>query len=249
MALGSYSSTGMPTGATMVGTQTPTKVFGDFPTQASQIPGMVTPNATAAMPSYVDWADIINAQNAQKAQSQASWAKSAAANQQQQQQQSQADEQAKYRAAFDEWWKPKIRNQSHDLAFALDNARGEQLRKQYANQPGGYFASGRAFNEGKVPYQGASEEQLQQQLDQMWRYQTDPYMRAVSGMDAGEMFSLGTPGKGGNMPSRRRNNGGGGGGSSDGDLIRAGAQDAVASAVDPFPTQSLTERTRPTVFY
>ena len=87
----------------------------------------------------------------------------------------------------------------------------QQLRKQYGGMPGGYFASGRAYNEGKVPYQGVGQQQLQQQLDQMWRYQTDPYMRAVSGMDAATMFSLGTPGKGGNRPSRRSGGGGGGG--------------------------------------
>jgi hypothetical protein len=137
------------------------------------------------------------------------------------------------RAAFDEWWAPKIRNQSHDVAFALDNARGEKLRKQYGGMQGGYFAGGRPYQEGKVPYQGYGGQQLQQQLDQMWRYQTDPYMRAVSGMDAGTMFSLGTPGKGGNMPGRRSDGGGDYGRTSQG------------SATNPFLTQSLRERTSP----
>ncbi len=64
----------------MVGTQTPQKLFADFPAQTSQIPGMVTPDITAAMPNMVDLADIIAAQNAQKAQSRASWARAAAIN-------------------------------------------------------------------------------------------------------------------------------------------------------------------------
>jgi hypothetical protein len=65
---------------TMVGTQTPQKLFADFPTQTSQIPGMVTPNTTAAMPSNVDWGAVTAAQNAQKAQSRADWARAAAIN-------------------------------------------------------------------------------------------------------------------------------------------------------------------------
>jgi hypothetical protein len=65
---------------TMIGTQAPQKLFGDFPAEVSQIPGMVTPNITAAMPNYVDLAGIIDAQNAQKAQSRADWARAAMMN-------------------------------------------------------------------------------------------------------------------------------------------------------------------------
>lgn len=204
----------------MTGTQTPQKLFGDMPTQT--FPGQVTPNITAAMPQYTDWGDIANVMsvaNQQKEQSRASWARADAQRAAQQRQQQQAGEQEKLRAAFNEWWAPKIQAQSHDRAFALDNKRGEQLRKQYQNVD--YFHSGRPFEEGKVPYMGVSGDQLQQQLDQMWRQQTDPYLRAVSGMDAATMFDLGTPGKGGNMPSRRGRGGGvynagGGGGASGG---------------------------------
>jgi hypothetical protein len=218
---------------TMIGTNVPQKLFGDIPASASQVPGITTPNITAAMPNYVDLEGILDAQNKQKEISANAWARAAAANQARQQQQQQGDEQAKVRAAFDEWWRPQIRNQSHDVAFALDNARGAQLRKQYANLPGGYFASGRSYNEGKVPYQGANEQQLQQQLDNMWRMQTDPYMKAaMGGASASTLFNLGTPGKGGNMPGRR-SSGGGGGSSGGGYYTGGGAGGGAAGTYNP----------------
>jgi hypothetical protein len=67
----------------MVGTQAPQKLFGDFPAAASQIPGMVTPNITAAMPSNVDWGDVAAAlglQQKMKADSANAWAQAAAIN-------------------------------------------------------------------------------------------------------------------------------------------------------------------------
>ena len=67
----------------MTGTQTPQKLFGDIPPEVSQVPGMVTPNTTAAMPQYTDWNDIANVMNVanqQKEQSHAAWARAAAAN-------------------------------------------------------------------------------------------------------------------------------------------------------------------------
>ena len=64
----------------MVGTQAPQKLFGDIPPANAQIPGMVTPNITAAMPNYADLEGILNAQNKQKAISSNAWARAAAIN-------------------------------------------------------------------------------------------------------------------------------------------------------------------------
>src|SRR4029077_6362837 len=82
MAFGSFSSPGLPAG-TMVGTQAPQKLFGDIPAAQAQIPGMVTPETTVAMPSYVDWAGIADALTAQEKLKQVSanrWARAAAIN-------------------------------------------------------------------------------------------------------------------------------------------------------------------------
>ena len=73
----------------MVGTQAPQQLFGDFPANASQMPGMVTPQITAAMPNYADLAGILDAQNKQKAISAAAWARAAAINRAQQRPQDQ----------------------------------------------------------------------------------------------------------------------------------------------------------------
>jgi hypothetical protein len=79
MAFGTFASPGLPAGM-MAGTQAPQKLFGDIPAGVSQIPGMVTPQTTVAMPSYVDLEGVLNAQNKQKALSQAAWARAAAMN-------------------------------------------------------------------------------------------------------------------------------------------------------------------------
>jgi hypothetical protein len=75
--------TGLPAGVTMTGTQTPQKLFGDIPASNANIPGMVTPNITAAMPQYTDWGDVANVMdvaNAMKERSRAQWARAAAIN-------------------------------------------------------------------------------------------------------------------------------------------------------------------------
>jgi hypothetical protein len=64
----------------MVGTQTPQKLFGDIPAENAQIPGMVTPQTTAAMPNNVDLAGILDALNKQKEISSNAWARAAAIN-------------------------------------------------------------------------------------------------------------------------------------------------------------------------
>jgi hypothetical protein len=64
---------------TMVGTQTPQKLFQDVPASVSQMPGMVTPNITAAMPNMVDWGAIAAAQDAARA-NRGDWARAAAIN-------------------------------------------------------------------------------------------------------------------------------------------------------------------------
>src|SRR4029077_14879420 len=68
---------------TMIGTQAPQKLFADVPSEVSQIPGMVTPNITAAMPSMVDWGGIaaaLDAQQKMKETSANAWARAAAMN-------------------------------------------------------------------------------------------------------------------------------------------------------------------------
>jgi hypothetical protein len=65
---------------TMVGTQAPQQLFGDIPAANAQIPGMVTPQITAAMPSMVDLEGVLDAQNKQRAISAAAWARAAAMN-------------------------------------------------------------------------------------------------------------------------------------------------------------------------
>lgn len=65
---------------TMVGTQAPQQLFAGVPAENAQIPGMVTPNIMAAMPSMVDLEGILDAQNKQKALSAAAWARAAAMN-------------------------------------------------------------------------------------------------------------------------------------------------------------------------
>ena len=62
---------------TMVGTQAPQKLFTDIPASNANIPGMVTPNITAAMPSYADLEGILNTQNRQKEISANAWARAA----------------------------------------------------------------------------------------------------------------------------------------------------------------------------
>jgi hypothetical protein len=191
---------------TMVGTQAPRTLFGGIPSQNAQIPGMVTPNITAAMPNYADLEGILNAQNAQKAPSHAAWARSAAANSARQQQQNVGDEQAKMRSAFDEVYGPQLQNAYHDQMVAAEGTTspmGTYLPKKfgttthepnrwssnqspvdlYNKRPGaapGAVASGGGYY---APYR-LGEEQLRGQLDRLWRQSTDPYIRAVSGTTA-----------------------------------------------------------------
>jgi hypothetical protein len=68
---------------TMIGTQAPQKLFADVPSEVAQIPGMVTPNITAAMPANVDWGDVaaaLGVQQRMKSDSANAWARAAAMN-------------------------------------------------------------------------------------------------------------------------------------------------------------------------
>jgi hypothetical protein len=65
---------------TMIGTKPPQQLFGNVPAANAQIPGMVTPNITAAMPNYADLSGILDALNKQKEISANAWARAAAIN-------------------------------------------------------------------------------------------------------------------------------------------------------------------------
>ena len=65
---------------TMIGTQAPQQLFTGVPAENAQIPGMVTPQITAAMPNYADLAGILDALNKQKEISSNAWARAAVIN-------------------------------------------------------------------------------------------------------------------------------------------------------------------------
>src|SRR4029077_15382413 len=109
---------------TMVGTQAPQKLFADVPAAVSQIPGMVTPNITAAMPSNVDWGGVAAGRDPAKARSQAGWARAAAANAARQQQAGMEGEQQKVRSAFDQLYGPQLQTQYHDRMVQAEGVPG-----------------------------------------------------------------------------------------------------------------------------
>jgi hypothetical protein len=212
---------------TMVGTQTPQKLFGDIPAENANIPGMVTPNITAAMPSMVDWADIINAQNAQKALSQASWARANAQRAQQQQQSA---------------------PQPHYLPSSSETGSG--MGSQYKQQQGGSVLwAPRGMNQSQLGTWSDQQQKkamaenrtppiiLQAKTDQP--YSPGEQGGGVSQNEIGKTLfgpGLSTPMGGMNPAVWAKMWGGSSGG---------GGGDGGGYSGDPFSKQSLRERTNP----
>lgn len=219
----------------MTGTQTPQKLFGDIPASNANIPGMVTPNITAAMPQYTDWGDVANVMdvaNRQRELSRAQWARAAAIN--------------NARAA-------QSAPQGHYLPSTI-----EQLSsKARENVPG---ASGIPGFQGPVLWEPRNMSDAQQGV---WAEQQKKKAMAenraqplILSAHVGDPYSPGEPGYTGPY-------GGAPGGSITGPGITTplgGANPAVlarmwggrtkqAQPQDVFPQQSLRERTSPDLQY
>jgi len=200
MAFGTFSSPGLPAG-TMVGTQAPQKLFGDIPAATAQIPGMVTPNITAAMPSYVDWDAVNTALQAQQTQRRATWG--AARPVQQAPRPNLDEERQKLRAAFDEMYGPQVQNSYNDQMVNLEGTRtaqGTLVPKRYGtsthapnmyssnmtaadwNRGLGPGATNPGADKGYLPAYKLPENEVRRRLDSMWRMRTDPYMKAAMTM-------------------------------------------------------------------
>ena len=237
------------------GFNTPQKLFGDFPSQVSQMPGMVTPNITAAMPANVDWNVLQATQNAPTAQGwgPAQYAAESAAKQRAAQD---AQHRQRLRAAFDEVYGPELQSAYHDRMVSAEKDPNSGVPNPYkgrTHEPArwsGSLPSGssQTFDQYMADKGGTyklGQQQLQQQLDNMWRMQTDPYLRAVSGTTASpsDMIRMMHPGGsvGGSSPYKYRGGGGGNtGGGGDGGGYGGTSQ---AQPVGVFPTQSLRQRT------
>ncbi len=188
---------------TMVGTQAPQKLFGGVPAEVGQIPGMVTPNITAAMPSYVDWGAVQAAQNMAKARSGAGWGRAAASNAAADAEQRKNEERARLRSAFDELYGPQIQNQYNDQMVNLEGTTTPQgtvipKRQGTTTHPLNAFSSNKTvadqYNQkapGAVATPGGGgyltpyrlgDEEVRRRLDNMWRMRTDPYLKAAMTM-------------------------------------------------------------------
>jgi hypothetical protein len=190
------------------------KLFGDIPAAATRYPGMVTPDITADVQSNMsiqDQAAAYALQQRMKADRKAEWAQAAAANR------ARMDlrpgyqkgwnvvnpQEEKLKQAFSEVYTPQLRRTFHDQALATLGAAGDVARRRASYIPGhigqytgGTKSSSAAFNQGRVPWQGQDEGRLRRTLAQMWRAQTDPYLRAVGGgMNAATAVKAMQPGQ------------------------------------------------------
>jgi hypothetical protein len=221
---------------TMIGTQAPQALFSGIPSQNAQIPGMVTPNITAAMPNNVDLAGILDALNKQKEISANAWARAAAMNNARAQQRPQ--------------------NQGFDLPGTASQSSG----MGYQNKDPGTGEAGIAGFQGPVlwaprnlkgPALGTWTEQQKHLADAAHKrppivlqaYADDPYSPGepgYTGPAGGQPGSITGPGLttplGGANPAVLAKMWGGKGG---------GGKTTQAQPQDVFPEQSLRERTSP----
>jgi hypothetical protein len=219
----------------MVGTQAPQKLFGDFPAAVSQIPGMVTPNTSVSMPSYVDWAGITEALTAQEKLKQASadrWARAAAIN--------------NARAAQgNAGW-----NQGHDLPGTASQTSGMGYGQSPNNQGPVLWAprnlQGPKLGTWASQQQSKAVAENREMPTVLQAHANDPYSPGeVGGGGASNVLGRGIYGPGltsamgaanpalwARMWSRRTGQSGGGGTSQ-------------GEPVNPFPEESLRQRTSP----
>jgi hypothetical protein len=168
------------------------KLFGDFPAGVSAMPGMVTPNITADVMTRMDpqtQARMWQLEDRAEAKREARNAQIRAEHAARQQAAGQAQNEARLRAAFDQMYGPQLQRSYHDRKVLSEGVPGTgvpgrgyrpevnrlssgNMNPDVANYtpPGGWYKMG--------------QNQLNSTLDQMWRAQTDPYLKAVSGMGA-----------------------------------------------------------------
>jgi hypothetical protein len=187
------------------------KLFGDFP-DVTGVPGMVTPNITADVQqtpmSIQDQAAAYALQQRMKADREAEWARGAAANSVRRDRfagtglnaqgwREVNPQEEKLKQAFAEVYTPQLRRTFHDQRMADPGREGTIARRRYGSAVtggGGYWSSGRNYGKAVQP-QGQDQQRLNRTLAQMWRTQTNPYLRAVGGgMDASAVLSAMQPG-------------------------------------------------------
>lgn len=108
----------------------------------------------------------------------------------------------KVHSAFNEFYGPQLQRQHHDLQFMKGTPESHALQARWGPD---YLASGMRYNDpklgGGMPHFDMPQNQLQAQLDNMWRQKTDPYLMMAQKM-GGDLMQLGTPGGsvGGSQP-------------------------------------------------
>jgi hypothetical protein len=196
-----------------------TQLFSDFPANVSTIPGMVTPNISADIQqtpmSIQDQAAAYELQKRMKEDREREWAEAAAANKARAAAATEAKygkgynaqgwrvyspEEIKLRQAFDATYGPQLAQKEHDIAMTAPGREGDELRRRFGNvgqYPGGYLYSSGNVGQGKsIPLQSRGGTDFSAMLNNMWRMQTDPYLKAVGGgMDASTMMTAMTPGQ------------------------------------------------------
>jgi hypothetical protein len=217
---------------TMVGTQAPQKLFSDFASSAQGIPGVTTPEITAAMPSMVDWDAVMAAQNAAKA-NRGDWARAAAINN------------ARFAQAN------AGRNQEHYLPSTASQTSGMGYG-QSPNNRGPVLWAPRNL-EGPKLGTWASQQQNRAIAENrempivLQAHTGDPYSPGEVGGGASNVLGRGifgpglTSAMGGTNPyvwAKMWGAGGGGGGGSVGGTRQAGS-------LSPFPKESLRHRVSP----
>lgn len=109
----------------------------------------------------------------------------------------------KVHSAFNEFYGPQLQRNYHDLQFMKGTPESHALQARWGPD---YLASGMRYNDpklgGGMPHFDMPQNQLQAQLDNMWRQKTDPYLMMAQKM-GGDLMLAGTPGVGGGPPSGR----------------------------------------------
>jgi hypothetical protein len=220
---------------TMVGTQAPQKLFADFPAATSQIPGMVTPNITAAMPSNVNWNDIATAyalQRKMKEDRAGDWARAAAINN-------------AGAAQVNAGW-----NQEHYLPGTASQTSGMGYGQSPNNQGPVMWAprnlQGPKLGTWASQQQSRAEAENREMPVVLQAHTGDPYSPGEVGGGASNVLGRGiygpglTSAMGGANPAVWAKMWGGRAGS--------GGRTKQGGAIDPFPEESLRQRTTPGPF-
>jgi hypothetical protein len=212
----------------MVGTRTPQKLFGDIPAAVSQIPGMVTPNITAAMPSNIDWNDLATAyalQRRMKEDRAGDWARASAMN--------------NARA---------VQNPEHYLPETASQTSGMGYGQSPNNQGPVLWAprnlQGPKLGTWASQQQNRAVAENREMPVVLQAHANDPFSPGEVGGGASNVLGRGiygpglTTAMGGVNPYIWAKMWGGGGGGGGGGTRQGGA-------VNPFPKESLRERTSP----